>query len=86
MLEKLAAEMYASSLSPRDIEDDLFEAIGSLILSIKASKRWRRVLMGEMGLKRIDALRKELGIEGKPLQEEKRKRSGERLMPDFSFL
>jgi putative transposase len=30
---------------------------------IKASKRWRRVHMGEMDLKRIDTLRKELGLE-----------------------
>jgi len=30
---------------------------------IKASKRWRRISMGEMELKRIDALREELGLD-----------------------
>jgi len=36
---------------------------------IKASKRWRRVSMGEMELKRIDVLRKELGLDGEPRAE-----------------
>ncbi len=38
---------------------------------IKASKRWRRVSMEEMELKRIDVLRKELGLDGEPRAEMK---------------
>jgi transposase-like protein len=37
---------------------------------IKASRRWRRVPMGEMELKRIDALRRELELDEKPLEKE----------------
>lgn len=35
---------------------------------IRASKRWRRVVMDEMELKQIDALRKELGLDVSPVQ------------------
>lgn len=42
---------------------------------IKASKRWRRVTMGEMELKRIDALRKELGLDKESRVETKTKKA-----------
>ncbi|MEW6570748.1 MAG: transposase [Nitrospirota bacterium] len=40
---------------------------------IRASKRWRRIVMDEMELKQIDALRKELGLDAPVQQTAKRK-------------